>query len=371
MARILTKLRIDEVSAVDTGAGDGVKILLMKRDDTPRSKPHLERYQRRLRKFEQIFAKELDDRETSDITGATYPRGRLFSDLINEDDDRVDDDDDDDNGDIEKQADHHASTVADLLVESGRFPHRTAALDHLLNSSRGNALLARMHKAADQTAKESNMRSDTLESILKDGGPVSVCKAIVDRGRAPCGEAELVASLTKHAGGDRGFAKLYEAEESVRRACQIAKSAEFSVFDIKPVVVGGPDAMHSAVDDADSAVLRAHEEIVRIAREKFPFLPADQAFARVFEDKNYAALAAQAHQRPGPTTVYAMPKAAAYAKSDPAPNTDTAYAELMLKAEAYRNAHPELSVAQCFEKIYTDRANVELAKRERVESVPR
>ncbi len=43
----------------------------------------------------------------------------------------------------------------------------------------------------------------------------------------------------------------------------------------------------------------------------------------------------------------------------------------MLKAEAYRDAHPELSVAQCFEKIYTDRANVELAKRERIESAPR
>jgi hypothetical protein len=137
------------------------------------------------------------------------------------------------------------------------------------------------------------------------------------------------------------------------------------------MVVGGPDAMNEANDDDDSAVLRAHEEIVRIAREKFPFLPADVAFARIFEDKNYALLAAQAHQRPGPTTVYAMPKAAAYTKSDPVPNTDTAYAELMLKAEAYRSAHPELSIAQAFEKIYTARANVELAKRERVESAPR
>jgi hypothetical protein len=237
--------------------------------------------------------------------------------------------------------------------------------------------LARLHKA-DQTEKESNMRSETLESILKDSSPVSVCKAIVDRGRSPCGEQELVAALTKAASeqfnmpGDRAFARLFEAEESVRRACNIAKSAEFSVFDIQPVVVGGVDAMHEANDDADSAVLRAHEEIVRIAREKFPFLPADQAFARVFEDRNYAALAAQAHQRPGPTTVYAMPRAAAYTKSDPVPNTNTlAYAELMLKAEAYRSAHPELSISQCFAKIYTDRANVELAKRERIESAPR
>jgi hypothetical protein len=31
--RILTKLRIDEISSVDRGAGDGVKIVLMKRHD--------------------------------------------------------------------------------------------------------------------------------------------------------------------------------------------------------------------------------------------------------------------------------------------------------------------------------------------------
>jgi hypothetical protein len=113
-------------------------------------------------------------------------------------------------------------------------------------------------------------------------------------------------------------------------------------------------------------------EIVRIAREKFPFLPADQAFARVFEDKNYAALAAQAHRRPGPTTVYAMPRAAAYTKSDPVPNTNTlAYAELMAKAEQLRSERPELSVAQAFEKVYTNRANVELALRERRENAAR
>ena len=108
------------------------------------------------------------------------------------------------------------------------------------------------------------MRSDTLESILKNGCPVSLCKAIVDRGRSPCGEAELVAALTKRAAeqfsmsGERAFARLFEAEESVRRACRLAKAAEFSPFDIKPVVVGGVDAMNEANDDDDSAVVRAH-----------------------------------------------------------------------------------------------------------------
>jgi hypothetical protein len=262
--------------------------------------------------------------------------------------------------------DHHISRLADLVAEgSGGKVDRAAALRWLLHHRDGIAM-ARTHKAA----KESTMSTESLESILKDFGPVRLCKTIVERQRAPCGEHELVMSLSQHVGGDVAFSKLYESEEVVRRACSLAKAAEFAVFDIKPVVVSGTDVN----PDDPSAALRAYEEIVRIGREKFPFLPADVQFARVLADKNYAALVAQAHSRPLPTTVYPMLHSspdAAYAKSDPALNADSAYAALMVKAEAYRNAHPELSIAQCFEKIYTDRANIELAKRERIENTPR
>jgi hypothetical protein len=256
----------------------------------------------------------------------------------------------------------------------------SAALLNHLHDALGRK---RQRHGFEKSVKESNMRtSESLESILKNGCPVALSKAIVDRGRSPCGEAELVAALTKRAAeqfsmsGERAFSRLYEAEESVRRACSIAKAAEFSPFDIQPIVVGSPDAMNAANDDDDSAVLRAHEEIVRIAREKFPFLPSDVAFARVFEDRNYAALAAQAHRRPAMTSIYKMPGSTdpgrgAYTKADPLPNADTAYSELMAKAEAYQTAHPELSISQAFSKVYTDRGNVELAKRERVESAPR
>jgi hypothetical protein len=34
MPKVLTKLRIDEISSVDRGAGDGCKIVLYKRDDS-------------------------------------------------------------------------------------------------------------------------------------------------------------------------------------------------------------------------------------------------------------------------------------------------------------------------------------------------
>jgi hypothetical protein len=248
-------------------------------DDATKCKALAETFGQFATYMENVGKQRDDQNFRSTATGAIYPRGdrlRVFEDLfdVNGDDDDADRDDDADADDVEKSVDHAASTVADLLVESGRFPHSGAALDHLLNSRHGNALLGRLHKAA----KGETMRGDNLESILKDCGPVRLCKGIVERQRSPCTEAELVAVLTKHAGGDRAFAKLCETEPNVLRACSIAKAAEFAAFDDTPMVVGGADARD--VDNATAAV-RAYEEIVRIGREKFPFLRADQQFARV------------------------------------------------------------------------------------------
>jgi hypothetical protein len=49
----------------------------------------------------------------------------------------------------------------------------------------------------------------------------------------------------------------------------------------------------------------------------------------------------------------------------------TAYNELQAKAAELRKARPELSEAQAFERVYSDRSNIELAKRERQESALR
>ena len=75
---------------------------------------------------------------------------------------------DDDAG---KRVDHHASTVANLLVEAGSFPHRAAALQHLLHKPSGQALLSRMSKR--------DPPMDTILSIMKAGGIAGTCAAIV------------------------------------------------------------------------------------------------------------------------------------------------------------------------------------------------
>jgi hypothetical protein len=279
MPKLLTRLKITEVSAVDHAAGEGTKIVLMKRDDTPRSKPHVERHARRLRRFAKIFEGKADGDDETDRDGS----GNVGA------------------------SDHHASKVADLLVESGRFPHRTAALDHLLNSPHGNALLARLHKAADQTEKELPMdRTETLRDIAKAGGIIAVAKAIIDENRSyGITEHEFVALATEHAksahpelSGAQAFAKLYQIPE-IWRACAVLKSAA-PYFDPQVQVVGGADARD--VNDPSAALAALH----RIGRERWPDASEAIRFTRAFEAN--PELARKAHVRPSATSIYEFPR---------------------------------------------------------------
>ena len=156
-----------------------------------------------------------------------------------------------------------------------------------------------------------------------------------------------------------------------------------------------PDTIHSIMKDGGIAgvcaaivqkratTITEHElveAVGKVARERHPELSEAQAFARVYSARTDEARVLQDALRiskagefvaVGPAGgAYEMPRSVAKA-DPPAPNADSAYTELMRKAEAYRDAHPNLSISQCFEKIYTDRANIELAKRERIESAPR
>jgi hypothetical protein len=194
---------------------------------------------------------------------------------------------------------HLVDQLADLLLESGRFTDRAHAFRFLTADKRGQALLARMKKAAEQTAKDPTMNTEQhLESILKDFGPIALAKHIVDSDRAPCTEGEFVAAVTKYAQAQhpnltkaQAFEKLY-SNESIWRACAV---------------------LHAA-----------------------PFTKDREATGEVV-------LAAGA----------------------------TAFDEIKAKAAELRKTQPNLTEAHAFEKVYVDPANIELAKRERVESALR
>jgi hypothetical protein len=83
--------------------------------------------------------------------------GRSFLDILKAEAD----DGDNDDGSL---ADHPIVRLARLLVASGKFPDHAQALDHLLNTSHGQALIARL-KAAE-TEKDPPMQ-DSVHAIMK------------------------------------------------------------------------------------------------------------------------------------------------------------------------------------------------------------
>jgi hypothetical protein len=282
MPKVLTRLKIDEVGAVDRGAGAGVRIMLMKRASRPDATP-------------------------ADTLRA-FPNPRSFKVLARMEAEaaivKAMADDAPDDPIRAPVSDHHASKVADLLVETGKYPHRAAALDHLLHDKRGQALLGRMHK------KEEPMDiQKELVSIMKDHGLHAFAKSVCNRGRAPCSEAEFTAAVTEFAKGehpelsaDAAFAKVFtdagDQGVMLRKAHALAKETTWR--DLQPMVISGGDWR----DEADRE--QALKQLAEIGRRMAPTATPERQFALAFESE--PALARHAHQRPQATSIFPFPR---------------------------------------------------------------
>jgi hypothetical protein len=288
MTRVLTNLRIDEVSAVDKGAGRNVKIVLMKRAYSPGATPAdtLKAFPNPT-SFNAVLAR-MEAEELAKVDDGDHDAG-------------------DRNAGGGGLAYHPVVQLATLLIGSGKFANYGDAFHHLLNTSQGAALV-RAHKSA----KEEPM--DTIYSIMKSAGIGATCAAIVAKGSTSLTELEMVEAATAVAAERhpnmtpaQAFDKIYsEGEEGrlLRSAIAISKS-----MPVTPTMVGGVDATHEAIDSTESS--EAYEQLTRMAekmREASPELSAAQAFERVFSDKRNASLAAKAHVRPSPTTFFPMPR---------------------------------------------------------------
>jgi hypothetical protein len=212
---------------------------------------------------------------------------------------------DNDDGDIEKQADHHASTVADLLVEAGSFPHRAAALQHLLHKPTGQALLQRMNKTGKELPVD---KIEPLRDVVKQRGIVAVAKSIVDENRSyGISEHEFVELATEYAKAAhpelteaQAFAKLYQIPE-VWRACNVLKSMPFQV-DVEPLFVGGADTRD--LSDTSEAIA----QLKQLGRDRWPTASESQQFERALIDPVNHKLARRAVPIPQPTTQYPFPR---------------------------------------------------------------
>ena len=231
MPRILKNLRIDEVSAVMKSAGVGTKVVIMKRDtsgDDDFDEWYREQAAIAERQNEAHLREdaEREEREKSVISAAR----KRFQENWNKAfaDDAADET-------VSADNDHHASKVADLLVESGKHPDRQAALDHLLHTAQGAAMLRRLSKSEDSTTMTTPQ--DKLRDLAKRAGPVAIAKVILDDDNGyGISEHEMTELVTAYAKQEnpqlseaQAFVKVFtdpsEAGVTLRKAFNVIKAA--------------------------------------------------------------------------------------------------------------------------------------------------
>src|SRR5262249_16838992 len=333
--KILTRLRIDEVSAVDKGAGEGVKIVLMKRaesaeDNRPVEMPdHERRYWQALgatalRHAEERYAKEHGTRhpyhlpEDDDIevapTPADDPSRFLFSKetflrKTYADDARGDEADDEDEATPVDELDG-PPPPPDGAVEG--VPDKSISFDvgDKTITARDERALARwlsvqeriqcLHKSEDPTM--STTPEQKLPDVAKREGVHVICKIMVaDRKSYGVSQDELVAMISDHERQDgetaaKCFSRHYEADTAdglaIRKAIEMTKNAPLQ-----------DDAATEAEKDAAAACA----ELAKIGAERWPSLSKAQQFARAFETN--IDLAKRAYRRPsGFSTSFPFPR---------------------------------------------------------------
>jgi len=319
MPRILTNLRIDEVSVVDKGAGKNCKILISKRDDSTdkddvyQTDWYKEQVTLAERQNEEHLRKNDAEPSRFYFNKDTFLGKSYAADARGDEADRHDEEASADElvGDGSAN-DHHASKVADLLVESGKHPDRQAALDHLLHTASGAALLRRLTKHREEITMSKKQleaaRTAKLRDMAKRGGTVELAKAIASEGKTfGLNESDLVDLISYHdqrsgESAAQTFARNYESPTAdglaFRKAVQVAKE----LASLTPIVVNGNTDNPDDAREATDALTRLVEE----QRARAPWMTAEQLYEEVMR-KN-PELTAKAFRRPAATSIYPFPK---------------------------------------------------------------
>jgi hypothetical protein len=268
--------------------------------------------------------KQRDDQNfRSAATGAVYPKSpRRFLDVLDEMVDEDGDDanrDDADDDDVAKAGDRH-----------GHHSLSAALIDHLHD----RLSRRREHHGFHKSAKEQPMTSHTelVRDVVKQYGILALAKSMIqDQKSYGLDEPSFTRLATEHAQRlypndrpDSAFSKLYQNEESVRRACQLAKMWPMPMS-LEPMVATGASGFPSTrmrsgsspgrADDAgdvDSVgVSDAYDQLVKMAeRQRRAGESASQAFERIYLDpaNKHLAEAERSANRPQPTTYFPMPR---------------------------------------------------------------
>jgi hypothetical protein len=304
MPKILTRLKVTEISAVDKGAGEGAKIMLMKRDDD------FEAWRR-----EQAQIAEEQTEEHMRRNGFAPTTGKYLKYFERHDDD----------GDVvatppdktsAEAADsfqgggyvHHlADKVADMLIESGKFPDRGTALSFLMHNRDGIQLLRNMaltNKGLDNmdTVQLEAARAENLRKLGNDA--VTIAKSIIEKetnlGLSQDDFVTIISNYDRKPGETEAqcFTRNYEANIELRKAVQVLKSLR-PVMNFEVEVVDGPTVFQDALNDRSEA----YDALVALAskmRARVPEMTEAKAFETVLQDPVNRDLATRALNPPPP-----------------------------------------------------------------------
>jgi hypothetical protein len=264
MARVLTRLRIDEVSAVIKGSNQPASVRIAKSDNP----------------FLTIFAK-LSDRTRG-------PNRHERRDAVER---RAG------NPNIPSApSDHDLVQLADVVGNAHNVDQQSA-LYWLMHSPAGRALAQSMNKQENPMTKEQH-----LQEIVKKHGVVELAKFLVDDldGHS-ISEPELVGLITAHAkrlhpglSADQAFARVFGAQNeegaTLRKAVSVVKGFTAT---LAPLSTDGRADEGDAIDQLNA--------LVEEQRKRSPFKSTAQLFAAVYTDPANRELVQkereQAHQR--------------------------------------------------------------------------
>jgi len=367
--RVLTRLKISEVSAVDRGAGEGVKVLLMKRADDSADPPPLTNAEKAramlegrmaLRHAEEQAKREQD--ESDDRSGPLFDK---FHKIFRKKSYAVDEADDKDEETPAAELDGHVISPAKkhrpITFDNPdgtrmKFPNERALAEWI-------AIQHRVHKS--NSTEESTTMSLDLSAVVKAHGIGALCRHMIKSATSfGVDEHQLVKLATEDAERKYptdtpaiAFSKLYTESSELRDAIEIAKGVALQ-----------NDVADALAQDGEAACA----ELTAIGKARWPSLSPAQRFARAFETN--PTLAARAHRRPGPSTSFPHPVAKAKADLvaslyDPKPTTSTETnvddpAEALAQLRALgRQRWPSKSEAESFLLAITDAENADLVNR--------
>jgi hypothetical protein len=272
MPRILTKLRIDEVSAVTKGAGAGTRIVIMKRDDSD------------------VIAK------------ATAALAESVASIVDLDQDKADAI----NETLTQFRDYLTKSAGDADRDDGDSVQR---FSQMFSSPKQAERALACIIAARSRLRKSDDAQDNLHDIAKECGVVAVAKAIADGGSYGISEQQLVELIGNHDRRDgestaKCFARHFEAPTedgaAIRKAIEITKAAE--IASLTPIVTDGNT---DNSDDARKAT-EALNRLVADQRARFPWKSAERAWDDAMREN--PDLAERAIPRPEPVSIYPMPR---------------------------------------------------------------